>query len=89
MSVRARASAAAATAAKGGDVYDRMGFLIDPDDIGAYTHSLAELEHREKVFSGKWKSFVTKNIDPNEQSFPSRLPPPFPFSPSSLHAFSV
>ena len=73
MSVRARASKAAATAAAGGDVYDRMGFLIDPDDIPAYTHTLAELEHREKLFASKWTSFVTKNFDSAGQIFPSRL----------------
>ena len=72
MSVRARAAAALALSEAGGRVYDRMGFLIEPGDVPVYTHALAELEHRERLFAAKWTTFVTRHIDSTERTFPDR-----------------
>lgn len=72
MSVRTRAAAALELSEAGGRVYDRMGFLIDPGDVPVYTHALAELEHRERLFAAKWTTFVTKHINSTERTFPDR-----------------
>lgn len=72
MSVRAKTGAARTLSEGDGRVYDRMGFLIEPEDVPVYMHALPGLEHRERLFAAKWTAFVTKHIDSTEQTFPDR-----------------
>ena len=69
--VRIDGDAAIEACKQGKVVYDRMGFIVELQDVLSYATEIAEVEHRENVFAQKWDAFVEqKGWD--KDKFPSR-----------------